>query len=115
MTAKAKLVCLISLFVFIQFGQIGWAQSTTTTDDPAFRFQDYEARINAILRTRLPEEKAFVTQVMDLVRTGKLPEKVVETSYKWAVEKHPYTNYPFIYFERVLRIQTVPCCRGSSR
>ncbi len=87
------------------------AQETTTLfpssgeDEVELRFKDYEAKIQALLKTRLPEEKEFVTQVMDKVRAGEIPEKMVETSYKWVLNKHPDTNYPFVYFERVLRIQ----------
>jgi len=88
------------------------AQELTTTssetgseDEVELRFRDYEAKIQALLKTRLNEEKAFVTLVMEKVRAGEIPEKMVETSYKWVLNKHPDTNYPFIYFERVLRIQ----------
>lgn len=77
----------------------------TSEDEVELRFRDYEAKIQAILRTRLNEEKAFVTLVMEKVRAGEIPEKMVETSYKWVLNKHPDTNYPFVYFERVLRIQ----------
>jgi len=95
-------------------GQAGklQAQELTTTssetdseDEVELRFRDYEAKIQALLKTRLNEEKAFVTLVMEKVRAGEIPEKMVETSYKWVLNKHPDTNYPFIYFERVLRIQ----------
>jgi len=77
----------------------------TSQDEVELRFRDYEAKIQAILKTRLNEEKAFVTSVMEKVRAGEIPEKMVETSYKWVLNKHPDTNYPFVYFERVLRIQ----------
>ena len=62
-------------------------------------------RSQAVLKTRLNEEKAFVTAVMDKVRSGEIPEKLVETSYKWVLNRRPDTNYPFVYFERVLRLQ----------
>jgi hypothetical protein len=81
------------------------AQEETSDDPVELRFQDYEAKIQALLKTRLPEEKAFVSAVMTKVRAGEIPEKMVETSFKWVLNKHPDTNYPFVYFERVLRIQ----------
>lgn len=82
-------------------------QSSTTADDEAvrLRFVDYEIRLNAILKTRRDEERQFVSSVLALVREGKLPEQVVETSYKWVLNKRAYSEYPFIYFERVLRIR----------
>jgi hypothetical protein len=81
------------------------AQEPSSDDEVELRFQDYEAKIQALLKTRLPEEKAFVSAVMAKVRAGEIPEKMVETSFKWVLNKHPDTNYPFVYFERVLRIQ----------
>jgi hypothetical protein len=81
------------------------AAEATSQDEVELRFRDYEAKIQSILKTRLNEEKAFVTSVMEKVRAGEIPEKMVETSYKWVLNKHPDTNYPFVYFERVLRIQ----------
>ncbi|MFM7740958.1 MAG: hypothetical protein ACKO9H_16290 [Planctomycetota bacterium] len=81
------------------------AAEATSEDAVELRFRDYEAKIQAILKTRLNEEKAFVTSVLEKVRAGEIPEKMVETSYKWVLNKHPDSNYPFVYFERVLRIQ----------
>ena len=69
------------------------------------RFADYEARLNALLKTRRDEEKKFVSDVIALVKKGTLPERLIETSYKWVMNKRAGTDYPFVYFERVLRIQ----------
>ena len=69
------------------------------------RFEEYEELLNGLLRTRRDEEKAFVAVVLDRVQDGSIPERLVETSYKWVLNKRPNTNYPFVYFERVLRIQ----------
>lgn len=74
-------------------------------EERELRFADYEERLNAVLKTRRDEEKKFVKDVLRLVKDGVLPEHVVETSFKWVVNKRPDTDYPFVYFERVLRIQ----------
>lgn len=66
---------------------------------------EYERKLNAILKTRLNEEKIFVTRVVEKVRVGILPSKLIQTSYLWARNKRPGTKYPFIYFERILRLQ----------
>lgn len=102
---------IAALLLTIQAGKAEAQELTTTSaeatgdNEVELRFRDYEAKIQALLKTRLNEEKAFVTLVMEKVRAGEIPEKMVETSYKWVLNKHPDTNYPFIYFERVLRIQ----------
>ena len=85
--------------------RVSTAKSNIDDADKDLHFTDYEARLNAILKTRRDEEKKFVSEVMALVRNGVLPERLIETSYKWVMNKRPGTDYPFIYFERVLRIQ----------
>ena len=74
-------------------------------DFEASQFDEYERQLNAILKTRRDEEKAFVHKVVTQVRLGRLPSKLVSTSYDWGRKNRPDTNYPFIYFEKVLRIQ----------
>lgn len=63
----------------------------------------FEDRLQAGLRTRLPDEKAFIEKVASLVRTGRLPAKVVDSTYLWAVERR--TEHPFPAFQKALRIQ----------
>lgn len=69
------------------------------------QFIEYERKLNAILKTRRDEEKLFVAAVVRQVQLGKIPSKLVATSFGWVLKKRPDTNYPFIYFEKVLRIQ----------
>lgn len=54
------------------------------------------------LRTRLPEEEAFIDHVVDLVARKKLPLDLVVGTFLWARRRPPY---PFPYFERGLRIR----------
>lgn len=62
-----------------------------------------EDRLNAGLRTRLPDEKAFVGNVAAAVRAGRIPVKLVDSTYLWAVERR--TEYPFPAFQKALRMQ----------
>lgn len=71
----------------------------------AAQFAEYERQLNAILKTRTDEEKLFVKKIVTLVRLGKIPSRLVSTSYQWGRKNRPDTNYPFIYFEKVIRIQ----------
>jgi hypothetical protein len=68
-------------------------------------FEEYERRLNAILKTRRDDEKEFVEKVVEKLKEEKLPLKLVDTSFEWVRNKRPDTEYPFYYFERVLRIQ----------
>lgn len=70
---------------------------------PAGRATSIEDRLKAGLRTRLPEEEAFVDRVAMLVRTGRLPAKLVDSTYIWAIERRK--EYPFPAFEKALRLQ----------
>jgi hypothetical protein len=69
------------------------------------RFEQYEQQLNAILKTRRDEERKFISDIVLNVREGKLPSKIIQTSFRWVQKKRPDTNFPFIYFERLLRLQ----------
>lgn len=92
--------------------QVGATVSDTsnsdTPEDPAIvktRFLEYERQLNAMLKTRRDEEKIFVAEVINQIRLEKIPSKLVTTSFEWVRNKRPDTEYPFVYFERVLRLQ----------
>ena len=67
--------------------------------------EQYELKLNAILKTRTDQEKLFIAQLVDNMQQGTVPIKLVSTSFKWVQQKRPLSNYPFIYFEKVLRLQ----------
>lgn len=71
----------------------------------ASQFAEYERQLNALLKTRYDEEKQFVSKIVTQVRLGNIPSQLVSTSYGWVRNKRPDTYYPFVYFERVIRIQ----------
>ena len=68
-------------------------------------FTAYEARLQAVLRTRLRAEENFVLEVVLQVQKEKIPKSLVDSAWIWVREKRPDTNHPFISFERVLRLQ----------
>jgi protease II len=68
-------------------------------------FDEYERRLNAILKTRRDEEKIFVEKVVEKLKQDKLPIKLVDSSFEWVRNRRPDTDYPFYYFERVLRLE----------
>ena len=68
-------------------------------------FALYEKQLQAVLKTRLPEEKEYVSDVVDLVRAEKLPKSIVDRSWLWVRSNRPSTQYPFVYFERILQAQ----------
>lgn len=60
-------------------------------------------RLKTGLKARRPEETEFIDEVAHLVRTGKLPAKLVDSTYLWAIQRQ--RKYPYPLFERALRIQ----------
>ena len=69
------------------------------------QFFEFERQLNAMLKTRRDEEKEFIGLVVNQIRLGRIPSRLVSTSFEWVRNKRPTTKYPFVYFERVLRLQ----------
>jgi hypothetical protein len=68
------------------------------------RLQEYERQLNAVLKTRRDAEKQFLRDLVVQVGAGTVSTELVQTSFKWVRKKRPDTPFPFLYFERVLRI-----------
>ena len=66
-------------------------------------FVSLETRLKKGLQARLPGENAFVDAVVEQVNAGRLPQKLVDSTYLWAVQRRQ--SYPFPCFQRALRIQ----------
>ena len=62
-----------------------------------------EDQLKTGLKARRPEETEFIDEVARLVNTGRLPRKLVDSTFMWALRRR--TNYPFPAFERALRLQ----------
>ena len=60
-------------------------------------------RLKVGLKARRPEEEEFLEKVATLVLTGKLPRKLVDSTYIWAIRRRQ--DYPFPAFERALQLQ----------
>lgn len=60
-------------------------------------------RLKTGLRVKAPRDVAFVETVAERVQEGRLPEKLVDSTYLWAVRRGK--KYPFPAFEHVIRLQ----------
>ena len=60
-------------------------------------------RLKTGLRVKAPRDVQFVETVADRVREGRLPEKLVDSTYLWAVRRGK--KYPFPAFEHSIRVQ----------
>ena len=91
----------------------GQTDGPEDSDATLRQFAEFERQLNAMLKTRRDEEREFVGSVVDQIRAGQLPSKLVTTSFEWVRNKRPTTKYPFVYFERVLRLQAGRLGLGS--
>ena len=64
-----------------------------------------EQRLQAGLRTRTEVEKEYVKRVVLFVQQGKLPQKLVDSTFLWVRKNKPNCNYPLFYFKRVLELR----------
>lgn len=62
-----------------------------------------EDQLKTGLKARRPEETEFIAEVARLVDTGRLPRKLVDSTFMWAMRRRQ--TYPFPAFERALRLQ----------
>ena len=100
-----SMVVFVSLMAVFSSSRDVNAQTFAPENFTDQRFEQYEQQLNAILLTRRDEERQFISSIVTQVRAGRLPSKLVQTSFRWVQKKRPDTNFPFIYFERVLRLQ----------
>lgn len=95
---KILIGCITSIFVVVAFQQTAAAQ-----DFDELPLLQLERQLNAILRTRLDEEKLFVATVVKHVGDGKIPRSLVNASFKYVLKKRYASEYRFVYFVRVLQ------------
>lgn len=60
-------------------------------------------RLTTGLRVRRPEDVEFVERLAEQVRRGRLPAKLVDSTYLWAIRRRQ--TYPFPAFQRAITIQ----------
>lgn len=60
-------------------------------------------RLKTGLRVKDPRDVRFVELIAQRVREGRLPAKIVDSTYLWAVSRGK--KYPFPAFEHVIRLQ----------
>ena len=103
--ARYSLLLIACFGISLTMPMAGYGDDLLPESFTNAQFIEYERKLNALLKTRANEEKKFVNQIVMQVKLGKIPSRLVSTSYQWGRTKRPNTNYPFIYFEKVIRIQ----------
>ena len=86
------------------FAQFPLSQAIAVQDEDPRTANLRERLVNG-LRVRTDEERAFIEKVIVGVENGSIPQDLVDSSFLWVRNKKSRSNFPFFYFERVLRIQ----------
>ena len=104
----------LALFSFAAICTLGFAQPAMAQNElssgarqVAEQVEDfydlYRLQLQSVLKTRLIQEKEYIDEIVELVRNEEIPKSVVDQAWLWVRSKRPYTNAPFVYFQRVLR------------
>jgi len=99
MRLRIAIVAVIAMLYGRPAPRCGFAAEPTAEET----FASLETRLKKGLQARLPGENAFVDAVVEQVNAGRLPRKLVDSTYLWAVQRRQ--SYPFPCFQRALRIQ----------
>lgn len=70
---------------------------------PAPAAVSLEDRLTTGLQARRPADVAYVGRVVDLVESGTLPGKLVDSTFLWAVRRRQ--RHPLPAFREALRLQ----------
>jgi len=62
-------------------------------------------RLMSGLRARTDAEKDYVQEVVNYVQEGKLPIKLVDSTFLWVRKNKATNNYPIFYFKRILELR----------
>jgi len=103
--AAVLLMPLMPLMALALFALTGLPGTSARAEEPVGGADviSLEDQLTTGLKARRPEEKEFIEEVARLVTIGKLPRKLVDSTFMWALRRR--TNYPFPAFERALRLQ----------
>lgn len=90
-TRRRWFMCLTTgAFAAVAGRQVAAQQSDTTLKE----------QLEFGLKSRRPEEFAWIDRVVTMVESGELPVKLVTVSFNWARKRG---KYPYQYFVRALR------------
>ena len=64
---------------------------------------DLADRLKSGLRVQTPQDVAFCDAVAQIVREGVKPERIVDATFVWAVQRGK--KYPFPAFQHVIRLK----------
>ncbi len=95
-----KLATIISIGILTALPSTFVAAEVPKTSNTEVSLKD---RLITGLRATRPEDIQYCERVANATRIGKLPPKIVDSTYFWATAKQ--TNYPLPAFAKALDLQ----------
>jgi len=95
----ARVVCVLAVMVL---PPVEWTR-LAAADSAGDRISGLTDRLTTGLRVKAPADVAFCERVTTLVREGRLPESLVDSTYTWAIKRGK--KHPFPAFQHVIRLQ----------
>jgi hypothetical protein len=95
-----RVVLILAALALMAGARLTHADSPTTERGGVASMED---RLKNGLRVKAPRDVKFVETVAERVREGRMPAKVVDSTYFWAVSRGK--KYPFPAFEHSIRMQ----------
>lgn len=105
--SKQRIIVLpiaILAFVIVASGAVPLTTSTASAQDVHLK-ATLRDRLVYGLKARRPSEFQFIDAVVAQVDSGVIPERLVDETFFWVRKNKPNYSYPFIYFERILRLR----------
>ena len=106
MWSRFRIYFLIGLAMVFGMTVSQWAGKPAIAvqqEDP--RTADLRDRLISGLKIRTTSERKFIEQVLQRVESNEIPQKLVDSAFLWVRSNKANHDYPFFYFERVLRIR----------
>ena len=88
-----------AVVLFLLATATGWsAEPAASPAQPSL-----EDRLTAGLQARRPADVAYIGRVVEMVEEGKLPAKLVDSTFLWAMRRRQ--RHPLPAFREALRLQ----------
>ncbi len=104
LSSKRRLILTTALFLGVSFASDSMAQQSSSTAAQQGRQVTLREQLTVGLKARSKADKAFINTVVKAVEQGRLPRKLVDTTFLWARQRAAKRSYvrrlrPMVYFQ----------------
>ncbi len=93
------------LLAIIAFGLLAQTSDQASGQSVDPNVATLKQRLVSGLRARKPSEKAFLNKLATEVTQKTVPKQLVDNTFFYVQSRYRKHNFPFIYFEKILRIR----------